>query len=175
MDYLKALFYMYDFEIMFAMSIAIVFLLIFNIINRIKISKTLRRYNEVSKILSVGDSQNIEDTLINYVKELNFIKNSLNSVEVKCEDVSQKVIKSMQQIGFIRYTAFDDMGGELSFSIAMLDSNSDGFVMTNIYARDMSHVYAKPIRAGKSIHKLSSEEKEAISRAMLPAEERATR
>lgn len=170
MNYLKDLFYIYDFEIMLIMSITIVVLLVFNIVNRIKISKTLKKYNEVNKILSVGDSDNIEDTLINYVKELNFIKNSLSRVELECEDISQKVTKSIQQIGFIRYTAFDDIGGELSFSIAMLDSNSDGFVMSNIYARDMSHMYAKPIRGGKSIHKLSSEEKEAIVRAMSLAE-----
>lgn len=166
MEYLKEMFDIYNFEIFLVMGVAIVFLLILNIVNNIKISRTLKKYKEINKILSVANSENIEETLVSYVREVDFIKNSLNSVETRCEDVSERITRSIQGIGFIRYNAFDDIGSDLSFSIALLDGNANGFVMSNIYARDESNVYGKPIKNGSSTYQLSIEEKEAVDRAM---------
>lgn len=166
MDELKVIFDMYSFEIVLAMGALIVLLFIFNIINRVKISMTLRKYKELNKVLSAGNSKNIEETLVNYVKEVSFMKNSLNSVEMRCEDINDKILKTIQKVGFIRYNAFDDISSDLSFSVALLDGKANGFVMSNIYARDESNVYAKPVENGNSTYPLSREEKEAIERAM---------
>ena len=76
-----------------------------------------------------------------------------------------KIKSSIQNVGFIRYNAFNDMGSDLSFSIALLDERRDGFVITNIYAREESNVYAKPIVNGKSTYPLSVEEIQALDRA----------
>ena len=166
MEYLKDIIDMYNYEIILAMGLMIFLLLIFSIVNRITTARTLKRYRDINKILSTGNSDNIKDTLTNYVQEVKFIKNSLNSVSMKCEDISHQMIGSIQRVGFVRYNAFDDIGSDLSFSIALLDGKSDGFVMSNIYARDESNVYAKPIRSGKSTYQLSLEEKEAVENAM---------
>ena len=58
------------------------------------------------------------------------------------------------------------MGSELSFSIALLDNFSNGFVLTSIYGREQSISYAKPIKDGKSLYPLSVEEMQAIDRAI---------
>ena len=166
MEYLKDIIDMYNYEIILAMGLMIFLLLIFSIVNRITTARTLKRYRDINKILSTGNSDNIKDTLTNYVQEVKFIKNSLNSVSMKCEDISHQITGSMQKVGFVRYNAFDDIGSDLSFSIALLDGKSDGFVMSNIYARDESNVYAKPIKSGQSTYQLSVEEKEAVENAM---------
>lgn len=165
MEYLNEIFNMYSVEIILIMGVMIVFLLILNIINNIRISRTLKRYKEINKILSVSNSDNVEETLVTYVKEVDFIKNSLNSIETKCEDVSKRITRSVQGIGFIRYNGFDDIGSDLSFSLALLDGNLNGFVMSNIYARDESNVYAKPIENGTSTYQLSIEEQKAVDQA----------
>ena len=73
---------------------------------------------------------------------------------------------TMQRLAVVRYDAFEDMGGKLSFSIAMLDENGDGIVLTSIYGRNENRTYAKAVRAGRSSHVLSNEEGEALHRAL---------
>ena len=66
----------------------------------------------------------------------------------------------------VRYSAFKDTGSDLSFAVAMLDENNDGVVFNGIYSREMSNIYAKPVKNGVSEYTLSEEEKEAIRRAI---------
>lgn len=169
LEYLRNLeffFNRYSFQITLVMAILVILLLIFNAINRVKISIAMKKYKELNRFLSASNSEDMEVTLIDYIKEVNFIKNSVDSLDMKYEELSEKLLNSIQQVGFIRYNAFDDMGSDLSFSVALLDEKSNGFVMTNIYAREESHVYAKPITNGTSTYALSNEEKEAVEIAM---------
>jgi len=73
---------------------------------------------------------------------------------------------TVQRVGLLRYDAFEDMGGRLSFSLALLDEGGDGVVVTAINGRQDTRVYAKPVTAGGSAHNLSEEEAEAIRQAM---------
>ena len=78
---------------------------------------------------------------------------------------------SVQNVGLLRYDAFEDVGGRLSFSCAMLDDGGSGVVLTSINGRQETRVYAKPIAEGRSSYNLSSEEEEAIRQALAaPAE-----
>lgn len=78
---------------------------------------------------------------------------------------------SVRHVALIRYDAFEDVGGRLSFSCAMLDEHGTGVVLTSINGRQETRVYAKPIAEGRSSHNLSSEEEEAIRQALAaPAE-----
>ncbi len=65
----------------------------------------------------------------------------------------------------VRYDAFDDMGGRLSFSAALLDDAGDGLVLTSINARSETRTYAKGVKGGASDHSLSPEEQQAITYA----------
>ena len=78
---------------------------------------------------------------------------------------------SVRHISLLRYDAFEDVGGRLSFSCAMLDDHGTGVVLTSINGRQETRVYAKPIAEGSSTYNLSVEESEAIRQAMAPAGE----
>ena len=87
--------------------------------------------------------------------------------------VSQKMVqleadmaRAIQNVGLVRYRAFEDMGPDLSFSMALLDANKDGVIITNIFGGSNCSVYSKPIVDGKSDFLLSLEEKEALEIAM---------
>lgn len=71
----------------------------------------------------------------------------------------------VQKIGITRYNPFSGVGGDQSFSIALLDGNNNGVVITSLYARDGNRVYAKPLKEGESEYQLSEEEKKAIEKA----------
>jgi|SRR3989344_3835058 len=74
--------------------------------------------------------------------------------------------QAVQKVAAIRYNPFGDVGSDQSFAIALLDSEDNGVVISSLYAREGTRVYAKPIVKGESKHHLSNEEKEAIRRAI---------
>jgi hypothetical protein len=78
----------------------------------------------------------------------------------------QQIRGAVQHVGMVRYDAFEDVGGRLSFSCALLDDRGDGVVMTSINGRQDTRVYAKPISGGRSSHNLSEEEDAAIQQAL---------
>jgi hypothetical protein len=83
-------------------------------------------------------------------------------------DKKQQVLieGSVRRVGLLRYDAFEDVGGRLSFSCALLDEHGNGVVLTSINGRQETRVYAKPVAGGASSHNLSLEEEEAIRRAL---------
>src|SRR3989344_2697728 len=94
-------------------------------------------------------------------------------IEKDCENVSRSLEElkkesrnNLQRVGLIRYNPFKEAGGDQSFSLALLDADNNGFVVTSHYHRDISRVYAKPIESGASKYQLSEEEKEAINKAI---------
>jgi len=73
--------------------------------------------------------------------------------------------KSVSKIGIVRYNPFKDIGGDQSFSIALLDYSDNGVVVSSLHAQDGTGVYAKPVEKGQSNYQLTPEENEAIGRA----------
>ena len=80
---------------------------------------------------------------------------------------------SVRRVGVMRYDAFEDVGGRLSFSCALLDERGTGVVLTSINGRQETRVYAKPVTVGQSTYNLSREEEEAIRQAMHADERQA--
>lgn len=72
----------------------------------------------------------------------------------------------VRRVALLRYDAFDDVGGRLSFSCALLDERGNGIVFTSINGRQDTRVYAKPVTEGASLYNLSLEEEEAIRQAL---------
>jgi hypothetical protein len=83
------------------------------------------------------------------------------------ERLGQTMRGAVQRVGLVRYDAFEDVGGRLSFSCAMLNDEGDGVLVTSINGRQDTRVYAKPVHQGESMHNLSSEEAAAVREAML--------
>ncbi len=83
--------------------------------------------------------------------------------------VQADLADALRHIAVVRYDAFPDMGGRLSFSAALLDDAGDGLVLTSINGRTETRTYAKGIKAGASEHQLSPEEEQAISFATRSA------
>ncbi len=92
----------------------------------------------------------------------------LADVVKRVDDLEVVASLSVQHVGLVRFDAFEDMGGHLSFAAAMLDGAGDGFVFSSINGRHETRIYAKPIEAGTSHYQLSGEEQEAIRRALAP-------
>ena len=88
---------------------------------------------------------------------------ALNGIDKKQQT---QIEGSVRNVALLRYDAFEDVGGRLSFSCALLDDQGNGVVLTSINGRQETRVYAKPVTLGTSSHNLSLEEEEAIRRAL---------
>ena len=91
----------------------------------------------------------------------------------KTEELFANMKCSYQKVGLVKYDAFNEMGGKLSFSLAMLNGKDDGFVLNAVHSREGCYTYIKEIVGGNSIIVLADEEQEALNMAKeanMPAE-----
>lgn len=130
----------------------------------------LRRMNRQYKIVrGEGDEVDLVAILSAWGGQIDGYGQKLDSlaVDLKREIGSRRL--GIQRFHVVRYDAFEEMGGRLSFSAALLDDHGDGLAITSINGRTESRTYSKPIRNLSSEHNLSEEEREAISKAMAGA------
>jgi Protein of unknown function (DUF4446) len=97
------------------------------------------------------------------IQRLETAARSLNATDRRQEGLIEGAVR---RVGLVRYDAFEDVGGRLSFSCALLDDHGNGVVMTSINGRQDTRVYAKPITNGQSTYNVSIEEEEAIRQAL---------
>lgn len=126
--------------------------------------KLKNKYNKFMK--KIGNGKNIEEDLENYMYRVERVERQNAEIISYCKNLDDEVSKCIQKVGIVRYSAFKDTGSDLSFAVAMLDENNDGIVFNGIYSREMSNIYAKPVKNGVSEYTLSEEEKESIRRAI---------
>lgn len=115
--------------------------------------------------MSLEGEKNLEELLDSIINKTEFIINKNKEIDNNIEKIDNKLVRCIQKVGVIRYNAFENMGSDLSYSIALLDYNDNGVVISGIYSRDNSSTYVKPINNGKSQYKLSDEEVQALDNA----------
>lgn len=140
----------------------ILILFLMSISNRMKIKKLKNKYNRFMNGLS---DASIEEVLDDCIDKVNNIVGKNKEIEYQLNAIKRNMYYCVQKVGIVRYNAFDDVGSDLCFSIALLDNNDDGVVISSLYARESSSTYAKPISRGKSKYALSAEEIKAIDDA----------
>jgi hypothetical protein len=99
-------------------------------------------------------------------KQLDVLNQRVDETLVNQERLAETGRFALQRFFMVRYDAFEDMGGRLSFSAALLDDHGNGVVLTSINGRTETRTYAKPIVNLESEHNLSDEERAAIQGAV---------
>jgi len=113
-----------------------------------------------------NDAKTLLEVISDNVQRVEGFEKVLRSQAKRQEELFALLGRSARNLGVVRYDAFDDMGGKMSFSAALLDDHGNGLVITSINARAESRAYAKPIKGGSSEHNLSAEEQRAIANAL---------
>jgi len=107
------------------------------------------------------EPQNLKEVL----KQFKILEGSFTKLSLEFENLKKKHQFSIQKVGIIRFNPFSEVGGDQSFSLALLDGNDNGLVITSFYTREGNRVYGKPIKNGQSPYALSQEEIKAIETA----------
>lgn len=142
-----------------------IILLILIIVNMAQTSKLKKKYN---KFMSGKNAKSLEDTLIKRLDQVDSLMEANNANEKSIKKLFTNMKFTFQKVGLVKYDAFNEMGGKLSFSIALLNQTNDGFVLNAVHSREGCYTYIKEIVDGNSIIVLSEEEQEALKMAMEP-------
>lgn len=125
-----------------------------------------RRVRAAYRSFSMGSRDDVLTLLERHIGEVRDLRREVAHLGEYAERLRNLLRTGMSRVATVRYDAFDDMGGRMSFSTAILDEHGDGLIVTSINGRVETRTYAKTIVAGRSRHNLSQEEADAIQRAM---------
>ena len=150
--------------ILMVLLLVVVVILLICVFN---LSLGLNRLNRKYTLFMKGkDGQSLERL---FKRKFDLIEKLVRSTDDNGEEIEKiwKVMdKSLNKYGIVKYDAFEDMGGKLSFVLAMLDKNNTGFLLNAIHSRENCFLYIKEIVNGESYVVLSEEEVEALKQAV---------
>ena len=147
--------------VVLGMAAIILILAVVIVINNCKINKMKKRYETFMQ----KEDINLEELLIQYTKKLNALLQNEKEMQDSIRYMESIVGSCVQKVGVVRYQAIQNVGADLSYTVALLDERDNGVVFNGIYGRDGCYTYAKPIENGKSTYNLSEEEVQAIDKA----------
>ena len=127
----------------------------------------LHRLDRIYKKMMQGASgDSIETMMLERIQDIELLKQKVSELTAECTRLDVDGKNHVQQVGIVRFNAFDNTGSDLSFAVAMLNAANTGLVLSGIYGREESRVYAKPLVKGESTYTLTKEEKQAIEQAL---------
>jgi len=98
--------------------------------------------------------------------KVNTISSKVRVIEERLEGIDETLVKTYQKMGIVKYDAFKEMGGKLSFSLALLNQDNTGILISSMHSREGCYTYTKEIIKGESFVLLADEEREALNQAM---------
>lgn len=127
----------------------------------------LSQFSKKQKELFAGKrARDLEDVLNEVIRKIQISEKEIEQIKKICNNLNSMATKSIQKVGILRFNPFPDTGGDLSFAVALLDSQDSGVVISSLHGRGGTRIYSKPIILGESKYNLSAEEKQAIEMAL---------
>jgi Protein of unknown function (DUF4446) len=142
---------------------AVILLFIRSLVLGGKLKKLRKSYSQFMNGTGVED---LENTIIHLKQRLQQQEEGQQRLNQTVQSMSETVKRKKGNVGIHRYNAFEERGSDLSFSLAVINDEKDGMVLSGIHGRDQTFVYAKPLKEGQSPYTLTPEEIEAINLAL---------
>ncbi|MFA6973653.1 MAG: DUF4446 family protein [Parcubacteria group bacterium] len=147
-----------------AIIILLIILLIWNVALQMSISK-LRKNNEA--IFAGNKAKNLEEVLLQQTKNLKTLDKDIQELYNISNQINTLAFRGLHKTAMLRFNPFKEVGGDQSFAVAMLNGKNNGLVLSSLYTREGTRIYAKSITAGKSEkYPLTEEEEKAIKLAL---------
>ena len=153
--------------------IIVLFILLFSTMS--KLTQLRKRYEGFMRGRS---ARSMEEEIRNLFYDIDYLKDSAEAHERTIRHLYKRLETVYQKIGIVKYDAFHQMGGKLSFALALLDENNNGFLLNSVHSSDGSYCYVKEIKDSSCEIELSSDEQKALDQALscvipaAPARER---
>lgn len=132
---------------------------IVSLVKNVKLSKKYKTF------LNGANGITMEEAILAKFKEIDSLKAEEQYISEKLNVACETLLTAYQKIGIVKYDAFKEMGGKLSFSLCLLDDENNGFILTSMHTREGCYTYIKEIIKGESFVVLASEERKALEEA----------
>ena len=124
-----------------------------------------RNKQRIDKLLQGKDASSLEDSFTYLAEEVKRMNVNEALTEKALNNLNARLKKSLSGFKTIRFNPFPDQGGNQSFAIAVVNEEGDGFILSSLYSREKTSIFAKPIKGGKSEIALTEEETKALAEA----------
>lgn len=149
--------------VILGMAVVMAVMLVFLIINSVKIKKMKLTY---TSFMAGKDGKSLEEVILKRFKEVDELKKEDAAKKVQLDDINESLRYAFSKMGMVKYDAFNEMGGKLSFALALLDNRNNGFLINAMHSREGCYTYVKEIINGESYINLGEEEKKALNKAI---------
>ncbi|MED9904502.1 MAG: DUF4446 family protein [Lachnospiraceae bacterium] len=143
-----------------------VFILLLLILLIVQIRKTNQLKARMDKFMLGKDAKSLEKDIIALYEDNKFLKINTDKNKKDIRTLYKNMESAFQKIGIVKYDAFRQMGGQLSFSLALLDEENNGFILNSVHSTEGCYTYTKEIKNGECDISLGEEEKKALLIAM---------
>lgn len=152
--------------LLIAVGVLVILMIIVIILLSIQISKASKLKKRLDKFMIGKDGMSLEEDIVGLCEDNKFLKNSTDKNKKDIRNLYKRMESAYQKMGLVKYDAFNQMGGQLSFSLALLDENNNGFILNSVHSTDGCYSYTKEIKNGTCAISLGTEEAEALAMAM---------
>lgn len=128
----------------------------------------IRKLNKTAQIFFAGrNGKTLESTILSQMQQIKKLDSEIQELYDICKKIHGLAAKGLYRVGLVRFNPFKDVGGNQSFALALLDGKKTGFVISSLYTREGTRVYAKPVQNGQSLEQypFTDEEQQAIKNA----------
>ncbi len=151
-----------DIVILSLTGVCLVFL-IFIIVLMMKTSKLNKRYQ---KFMEGQDGKSLEDSFQKKFENMDYINSELKTIGQRLDGIDENLLRTYQKIGVVKYDAFKEIGGTLSFVLVLLTKENNGFILNSMHSNSEGcYTYIKEVKSGEVFVALSEEERQALEDA----------
>ena len=148
-----------------------VFMIVLIILLIVQIVKVSRLKKRLDQFLTGKDGKSLEEDIAKLYEDNQFLKSNVEKNRKDIRTLFKRMESAFQKMGLVKYDAFSQMGGQLSYSFALLDENDNGVIINSVHSTEGCYSYTKEIKNGECKISLGQEESEALAIAMGEAEE----
>ena len=153
-------------DIAYLFLILLIFIVVLFIIIILQMKKLNRLQKRISKFMTGKDAKSLEKDIVGLYEDNKFLKINVDKNKKDIRTLYKNMEHAFQKIGLIKYDAFQQMGGKLSFSLALLDENNNGFILNSVHSTEGCYTYTKEIKNGECAISLGEEEQQALDMAI---------
>lgn len=152
--------------LLIAVAVLLLLLIIVLVLLIVQIKKTGNLKKRLDKFVLGKDGSSLEQEIVSLFEDNKFLKNTTEKNKKDIRNLYKNMESAYQKMGLVKYDAFNQMGGQLSFCLALLDENNNGFILNSVHSTEACYSYTKEIKQGESTISLGKEEEEALAMAM---------
>lgn len=154
-------------QLIFIVAIALSVVCIVNVIILIVVLCKLKKASRRIDALTRGkDAESMEESILNFFERIECLEDAENKMHKDIREIKDNLKVTYQKTALVKYDAFREMSGALSYSLALLDKQNNGVLISSMYSREGCYTYAKDIVNGECKINLSDEEQEALKQAV---------